>query len=310
LPDARTGLPAETFNAPSLLAPPMATPATLAALVAGHLALIGLALFVASKPPLRQGRALAWPTPEELKPLWGALALYAGVIAIHLVGVRLDPWFTQLVGQDYAHAVFNVEGDAVSAFQAVRNPVLDAVFLVAYMFGYPFMIYAAPLFYLAHRDLRALKLAALSFVVLYALTLPFYIALPISNPWAVATQPWYHGRAVAFNLGQLWPDIVSSYWQFTTPNNELPSLHAAISCMTALVAWKAGYKRWAMIAGTFAVLIPIASFYMGVHWILDAVVGEAFAVASVAAGWKLATRSDAPREAPVPAPTVAGEAEA
>lgn len=271
---------------------------TWAAVAVGHSVLAGAAVHVASQPPFRAGRAFALPAVPDLKPLWGFFLLYAGVIGVHMLGVLLDPAATAWVGKDYAPLLYGIEGDAVAWFQAAQHPVLDAVFLVAYMFGYPFMIYFAPVFYLLHRDRRALRLAALAFVVLYALTIPFYVFMPISNPWAVAAEPWYQGRAVEFRLGELWPDIVDSYWRFTTPNNEMPSLHAAISAMTAMVAYVAGYRRFALFAGAFAVLIPVASFYMGVHWMLDAVVGEAFAVTAVVVAVKVADRLDAPADAP------------
>lgn len=269
---------------------------TWAQVVAGHLVLMALALTLTALPPLRGATRLsfAWPTAAELRPLWPFALVYAGVIGVHMVGVLLDPALTAMVGRDYAPLLYGIEGDAVASFQEVRHPALDAVFLAAYMFGYPFMIYFAPIFYLLHRDLRALRLAAVAFVVLYALTLPFYVLMPISNPWAVAGEPWYQGRVVEFRLGQLWPDMVSSYWQFTTPNNEMPSLHAALSTMTALVAFAAGHKRFALFAGVFAVLIPISSFAMGVHWILDAVVGEVFAVIAVAVAVRYADRFEAP----------------
>jgi PAP2 superfamily protein len=292
----------ETFNAsPRLLAAVEAL--TLAALALGHVSLVGGTALYASQHPLRVERAFAWPRAPELEPLVRLFGLYWGVIAVHLALVQLDPAATAWVGRDYAQALYGIEGSSVAWFQSFRAPALDVIFLVAYLFGYPFMIYFAPLFYLAHRDARALRLAALSFVALYALTIPFYVLMPISNPWAVAGQAWYQGTPVDFRLGQLWPDIVPSYWQFTTPNNEMPSLHAAISCMTALVAWRAGYRRFALVAGAFAVLIPVASFYMGVHWILDAVVGEAFAVAAVAIGAWVATRARTPSASAAPGGT-------
>lgn len=264
------------------------------AVVLGHTALVAGTAYYASQSPFRAAPRFAFPTTAELRPLLPLFAMYWAVIVVHLVGVRLDGALTAIVSADYAQSLYGLEGSSVAWFQSFTHPALDAVFSGAYLFGYPFMIYFAPVFYLLHRDARALKLAAVSFVVLYALTLPFYIFVPISNPWAVAGQPWYHGPAVEFRLGALWPDLVPSYWTFTSPNNELPSLHAAISCMTALVAWRAGYRRFAYVAGVFALLIPIASFYLGVHWIVDALVGEAFAVLAVAVGVKLLHRADSP----------------
>lgn len=291
----------ETFNAPSRVAAPMGL-LTWALVGLGHLALLGAALLLTSQAPLRSGRGFAWPQAGQLRPLAALFALYWGVIAVHMVLVQLDPALTAWVGRDYARVLYDVEGDAVAAFQGVQHPALDVVVLGAYMFGYPFMIYFAPFFYLLHRDRRALRLAALSFAVLYALTLPFYVLAPVSNPWQVAHEPWYQGRAVSFRLGELWPDIVDSYWRFTTPNNELPSLHAAISAMTTMVAWKLGYRRFAGFAACFAAAIPLASFYLGVHWLLDALVGEAFALMAVAAGLKLSARFPAAGPAVLPAP--------
>lgn len=256
----------------------------------GQLALLLAALRFASEAPLRAGARFAWPRAEEMRPLLPAFALYWLVVAVHLALVQLDPALTAWVGRDYAQTLYNLEGDAVAWFQTLRHPVLDAAVLGVYLLGYPFMISFAPLYYALHRDARALRLAALSFAVLYALTLPLYVLAPVSNPWAVAQEPWYHGRPVAFVLGEAWPGIVDSYWRFTTPNNEVPSLHAAISLMVALVAWRSGRRRLAWLTGFFAAAIPPASFYLGVHWLLDAGVGWVFALVSVGAGLWLAAR--------------------
>lgn len=276
----------------------------LLALGLGHVVLVAFSLLLLSDAPLRRGGRLHWPGPEELRPLLPACAVFLGVIAVHFAEVRLDAWATGSLGLDLTPQVYGLEGDTVAALQAGQLPVaVQGLLLLVYLYGYPFLIYFTPLFLLLHRDREGLALFALGFAALYAMTLPFYLFLPVDDPWLASQQPWYHGRPIAFMLQQAWPAIVPAYWQFTTPNNVLPSLHAGISALCALVAWRSGHRRFAALAAFFAVLIPPASFYVGVHWLVDpllayAMVGVAYALAWRARPSFLARAQ--PRAAPKP----------
>lgn len=260
-----------------------------AVILGGHAALIALSLGALSQAPLRTARTrLRFPRRGELEPLVPAFALVLLVLCVQFIEVRSDAWVTQHAALDVTRQVYGVEGGAVAWFQAATPPWLADVWLAAYLFGYPFLIYFTPLFLLLHRDARGLALFALAFAALYAMALPFYLFLPVQDPWIASGMPWYHGRPIAFMLQERWPSIVPLYWQMTTPNNVIPSLHAGISALCAIVAWKAGYRRFAALAGAFAAAIPFASFYVGVHWLMDPLI--AYAMVAVAVGAALRWR--------------------
>jgi membrane-associated phospholipid phosphatase len=50
----------------------------------------------------------------------------------------------------------------------------------------------------------------------------------------------------------------------------------------ATTAWIKKYEKYAIVATIFAISIPLATLYFGVHWLMDILFGEIFAIAAVA----------------------------
>jgi membrane-associated phospholipid phosphatase len=61
------------------------------------------------------------------------------------------------------------------------------------------------------------------------------------------------------------------FWIFTKPTYEIPSLHTAYSLLLALHFKDEKYLNYVYFA--LAILIPISTLIMGMHWIVDVITG-------------------------------------
>jgi membrane-associated phospholipid phosphatase len=140
------------------------------------------------------------------------------------------------------------------------------------------------------KDAKALRLCVLTVAITYVFAIPLYLFFPVYDPWVISQDPantWYSGPVIDFRMPEIWPGVAESYWKFTTTNNEIPSLHSGLSAGLAAVAWASGHKRYAVLATVFATGIPIASLYIGVHWLVDILAGWLFAGIAFTVAWRV-----------------------
>lgn len=213
-------------------------------------------------------------------------AAFYMVLVAHLLEVRIDSFVTEYFDLDFTYLIYNLEGSSVAYLQEWRHFLLDYYFVFVYIFGYSFLIYFTPVFYLLSKDLAALRLTVISYVFIILMALPFFLFFPVNDTWwASQNYGWYQGPDIAFRLNHIWPSIVNPFFTFTTINNCLPSLHVGISTLIALIAWVKHHRRYAVIATVFAVSIPFATLYLGIHWLTDIIVGFLFAIVSFIIGY-------------------------
>ncbi len=215
--------------------------------------------------------------------------LFLTVSALFMVEVKIDPIISSRFGLDFTRQIYEIEGDLVAAFQTIRNPLLDYYFAFVYMIGFPFLLYFTPILYMVSKDIKSLKFAVIGYAIAIAISLPFLLFFPVHDTWwSSQNYGWYEGRPVYFRLQEIWPSVISIFFKFTTLNNCFPSLHSCLSAIMAYTAWIRNYKRYKYVALLFAVSIPIATLYLGIHWLTDIVAGEAVALISVVISMKIA----------------------
>ncbi|HEC82779.1 MAG TPA: inositol phosphorylceramide synthase [Thermoplasmatales archaeon] len=208
--------------------------------------------------------------------------LFLAVSALFFTGVKIDPIISSRFGFDFTRAIYNIEGDIVSAFQTIRIAPLDYYFAFVYMIGFPFMVYFTPVLYIISKDIKSFKFAVIGYAIAIAISLPFLLFFPVHDTWwASQNYGWYEGRTIYFRLQEIWPSIIGIFFKFTTINNCFPSLHSCLSAVMAYTAWIRDYKRYKYVAVLMAVSIPIATLYLGIHWFTDIIAGEAIALISV-----------------------------
>jgi membrane-associated phospholipid phosphatase len=216
------------------------------------------------------------------------LLIFFSVFALQMAEIKIDPVVSSSLSLDFTKKIYDLEGNIVALFQSIRNPILDYYFVFVYMIGFPFLLYFTPLLYIISKDVNSLKLVVAAYAIVISIAMPFFLFFPVHDVWwASSNYEWYTGKAVSFRLQEIWPSVLPIFYKFTTLNNCFPSLHSALSATMAYVAWISKYKRYAYVAITMAISIPIATLYLGIHWLTDVIVGEAIALLSVLLALKI-----------------------
>ena len=225
---------------------------------------------------------------EDLPYFLIFLLIFASVFLLNMAEVKIDPLVTASLSLDFTQKIYHLEGNVVALFQSIRNPILDYYFVFVYMIGFPFLLYFTPSLYIMSRDIDSLKLVVIAYAIAISISLPFLLFFPVHDAWWASTNyQWFKGRIIAFRLKQIWPSSLPIFYKFSTLNNCFPSLHSALSAVMAYTAVIAKYKRYSYAAIIMAVSIPIATLYLGIHWLTDVIGGEAIALLSIVMALKL-----------------------
>ena len=185
--------------------------------------------------------------------------------------------------------IYEIEGPVVAAFQTVASTPLTMVFTAAYLVGFPTIVLFT-YFKLKVHDEREARRYALAYVVLVLLAVPFFVFFPVGIPALYAPvdiEPLIFELSPVIRAGMLATD---------TMVKAFPSLHTGLSVLAALYARKAG-QRYAATAFVLAGAIVLSTFYLGIHWLTDAV----FAFVLVGVAYGVSRRIDPERVLPVPA---------
>jgi len=216
------------------------------------------------------------------------MLIFFAVFMLHMAEIKIDPIISSTLSFDFTKKVYDLEGGVVALFQSIHNPILDYYFVFVYMIGFPFLLYFTPTLYIISRDMDSLKLVVVAYALVISISLPFLLFFPVHNAWwASSNYAWYNGKTISFRLEQIWPSGLPIFYKFTTLNNCFPSLHSALSAVMAYTAVIAKYKRYSYVAIVMAISIPIATMYLGIHWLTDVVGGEAIALLSVVMALKI-----------------------
>ncbi|HWI61267.1 MAG TPA: phosphatase PAP2 family protein, partial [Symbiobacteriaceae bacterium] len=145
-----------------------------------------------------------------------------------------------------------------------------------YIIVFPLLMLSSLVVYSARNDLESLKRLLTGYWLNYLVAVPFYIWMPVKEAWA--------GTAgVRFLIPVAYPAFEAEYRVYSALDNCFPSLHTSLAVTYALIAWRCGYRRLAIVLSVAAGLVMLSTLYLGVHWVPDLFAGVA--LATVASGW-------------------------
>lgn len=199
------------------------------------------------------------------------ILIIIGVVAFHLFEVNIiDSSITEWVGYDYANTIRGIEGDTVYWFSQNWIPALVYFFVIIYIAIYPFTLWFSPLYFILNDEKRAIKSLAYGLLLIYAVALPFYLFMPVTNVYT------FYGAESA--LETVIPSIETFFYSATTQNNCLPSLHTAITILVAYCVSITGNKKLTYFAYFTMISVIISVIYLSIHWITDVITGALLAV--------------------------------
>lgn len=228
-----------------------------------------------------------------------AHAPYLITIGIVMLVMRLENVFdldiTAALGLDWTPHIEAIEGDIVARFQAaLRHPALDLFFRFIYVTVYALYHVVAMVGFAVAGKTGMVKRFTVTWTLVYAIALPFYILAPINETWT--TNPEYgcyeslegpYGSFATDTEGVLHDecgDESGIVYAISSINNCFPSLHNAFAWALPFLLFKSGWKRLGAFTSVIAFLVTVSTFYLGIHWVIDMVAGVllAWIVTSIA----------------------------
>ena len=125
------------------------------------------------------------------------------------------------------------------------------------------------------------------YVALTAAGFITYLLFPAAPPWLAADEGFIPSLVRISDSVYSEMGLASSttLWSQISPNPvaAVPSLHAAYATLFAILIWAMFGSRWAVPALAYPAIIYVGTVYAGEHYVIDEVLGFAYAVAVVIA---------------------------
>ena len=194
------------------------------------------------------------------------LCLIIVIVVIHLLEVNIiDTITTNMIGINFTPSIQFIEDGVVHWFSQLWTPVSVYFFVFIYIVLYPFMLWFALFYFIMVDEKKAMKTFAYSLVGIYAIALPFYLFVPITNVYN------YYGTPSALNMAI--PAIEQFFYTTTTNNNCFPSLHVAMSLLLVKTVSLTNNKRFIYLTYFCAICVICSVIYLAIHWITDVIGG-------------------------------------
>jgi len=167
--------------------------------------------------------------------------------------------------------VHGLEGSTVVLLQNFTHPLATAFFVFSYLVIYPVIIILT--YFKLH---SAAEEASIKYTTSYVLLLLF--SAPIFYIFPVEVTGYYLEEMQPL-LYSYHPYIYEGLTSFDPLTKALPSLHTGITVLAASYSYKYTKNyRWAVLF--FGSSVIFSTFYLGVHWITDALIGALLATLS------------------------------
>lgn len=181
------------------------------------------------------------------------------------------------VDRTYTDVIYAIEGSSVAVFQTVTARPLTILFFAVYLIGLPFVTIFTYFKLKAHDPEQAHRYA-LGYATLVLLAAPFFVFFPVK----VTGYSLVSVRPLLYDVN---PIVMAGTFATDTLVKSFPSLHTGLSTLAAVYAWKTD-RAYAWVTTVVAGLIVVSTFYLGIHWITDAVV----ALVLVAIAYRISQR--------------------
>jgi membrane-associated phospholipid phosphatase len=210
-----------------------------------------------------------WRDAPRRRPLRGCMIWFFVVFAIDALQTTHDASLTTRLGVDYSAVIHAFEGDLVARTQqALAWPPLTALLAFCYVIGFVGLLLGLAHAYDRAGDFRRLRMVVFAYAANYLLVFPFYLFLPVREPWA------HPGSGVLpltdLHLGE-W--VMALIRPMSGIDNCMPSYHTSLTfslMLTALDGRRDALTWFAVICGS---LVIASTIVLGFHWVSDVAAG-------------------------------------
>ena len=166
-----------------------------------------------------------------------------------------------------------IEGDFVYSISNSWTPGILHFFVIIYIGVYPFTLWFAPAYFLICEKKKAMRSLAYGLLIIYAVALPFYLFIPITNVYT-----FYNINSA---LETVFPSVENFFYSTTTTNNCLPSLHTAMTILIAYCLSITDNKKLKYFGYFVMITVVISVIYLSIHWLTDVITGIILALGAI-----------------------------
>ena len=212
------------------------------------------------------------------------IALLALVFAVNLIETALESWLEAHglgSGSSYylANAVRWFDHSISFEYHDVTNDVATYGYSIAYFFLLPVLGLGMAIA-TARRFDDSFKLFSLALAIDYLVSLPFFLFFPVPERWA------FRNSGAILLSDKLSSALIDAIRPISGLNNCFPSFHTSMSIIIVLVAYECRL-RFRVSVLCLSVIIILATFVLGIHWVPDIIAGIAVGVLSVSLAKRL-----------------------
>ncbi|MFE5317167.1 phosphatase PAP2 family protein [Paenibacillus sp. NPDC056579] len=165
----------------------------------------------------------------------------------------------------------NIPGNDAAWARAFHRASLDRIMVWIYNYGFVLSLWICIVRSFWTKSIKKMMSYALSgHIMQFPLILPFYNLILLREVWWVKGQPDLLGRVFATENDKL-----------VAVMNCFPSMHTSISFAMLLLALREKDRIFKYMMVTYCALIIFSTMYLQIHWVLDVIVGMAFAFGTV-----------------------------
>lgn len=215
-----------------------------------------------------------------------ALLVLVLVFVVNLGETALEGRWSSAVssrGLEFASALHWLEGGSTFDNHDLASAVSVYGYSVAYFVLFPVLVVAVAWALARRSDPRAFRTYAFALAADYAISLPFFLLLPVPERWA-------YPDAGAILLSDLWDSrLIEAFRPMSALDNCFPSFHTSMTVVLVLCGslHRLSFRVTAVPLGAMVVL---STYSLGVHWVGDAIAGIGVGLVSVAVACRLAGR--------------------
>lgn len=156
-------------------------------------------------------------------------------------------------------------------------------YAIAYFVLFPLLLAGAVAAWWRREQVRVYRVFSFAVALNYLMALPFFLFFPVPERWA------YPGARATLLSDLLSTRLIELVRPISGLDNCFPSMHVALGAQVVLVAYWSR-SRWRHSLACLAGLVAISTFFLGIHWLPDLVMGLATAGLSFALAVRAARR--------------------
>jgi membrane-associated phospholipid phosphatase len=150
----------------------------------------------------------------------------------------------------------------------------ERVAVIGYSFSYffllPALLVGTAVVFWRRENVRPFRVFSLSIALNYLIALPFFLFLPVPERWA------FPGAKATLLSDLLNTRLIEAVRPISGLDNCFPSTHVSLTVLIILLAyWCSVWWRHSVLC--LGVTIILSTFFLGIHWIPDMIMGAACA---------------------------------